>query len=126
MVEFDTVTAVKFEILFPTSYVIDPDDLTEEPKPVQITEIQDYLSEMTAMYGGYTISNPYGPPPVAGGYQSGDLEQNFWAMLIVPGHLMQQAVEDIKNMFNHFQDRYHQRELLAYYYPVNRYVPRHQ
>lgn len=126
MVEFDIVTSVKFEILFPTTYVIDPDDPTEEPKPVQITEIQDYLSEMTEKYGGYAISNPYGPPPLAGGYQGGPLEQNFWAMLIVPTHLMQQAVEDFKNMVSYFQERYHQRELLGYYYPVNRYVPRRQ
>ena len=66
MVQFDTQVSVKFEVLFPTTYVIDPNDPTENPKPVQITEIQDYLSDMTAKYGGYTISNPYGPPPVAG------------------------------------------------------------
>ena len=124
MAEFDTEVSVKFEILFPTTYVIDADDPTESPKPVQVTELQDYLSDMTANYGGYTISNPYGPPPVAGGYQGGALEQNFWAMLIIPSHLMHQAIEDIKNMVSFFQDRYHQRELLAYYYPVNRYVPR--
>jgi hypothetical protein len=47
-------------------------------------------------------------------------------MLIVRDHLMQQAVEDIKNMVSHFQELYQQRELLAYYYPVNRYVPRRQ
>jgi hypothetical protein len=80
---------------------------------------------MTGKYGGYTISNPYGHPPAAGGYQGGPLEQNFWAMLIIPNHLMQQAVEDIKNMVSYLQERYHQRELLAYYHPVNRYVPRH-
>ena len=75
MVEYDTVASVKFEILFPTTYVVDPDDPMEEPKAVQITEIWDYLAEMTAKYGGYTISNPYGPPPFAGGYQGGPLEQ---------------------------------------------------
>jgi hypothetical protein len=126
VLEFDTSASIKFEILFPTSYIINPDDPGEEPKPVQITEIQDYLSEMTAKYGGYTISNPYGHPPIAGGYQGEPLEQNFWAMLIVPSHLMQQAVEDIKNMVSYFQELYRQRELLAYYYPVNRYVPGRQ
>ena len=95
----------------------------EEPKAVQITEIWDYLAEMTAKYGGYTKSNPYGPPPFAGGHQGGPLEQNFWAMLIIPGHLMHRAAEDVKQMISFFKEKYHQRGILAYYYPVNRYVP---
>jgi hypothetical protein len=65
VLEFDTLASVKFEILFPTAYVNNPDDPGEEPKPVQITEIQNYLSEMTGKYVGYTVANPYGHPPVA-------------------------------------------------------------
>lgn len=53
MSELIAVPSVKFEILLPVTYV-DPADPTETPQFVQLTEIFDYLDEMTVRYGGYT------------------------------------------------------------------------
>lgn len=53
MPELIAVPSVKFEILLPVTYV-DPADPTETPQFVQLTEIFDYLDEMTVHYGGYT------------------------------------------------------------------------
>jgi hypothetical protein len=86
--KFDSVASVKFEVLLPVTYRENPDDPTETPKYVQFTEVADYLREMTAKYkqfGGYTMSNPVAPPPVAGAYQGGPQERNFWVMIrVVP------------------------------------------
>jgi hypothetical protein len=112
-------------VLFPTVY-IDPDDPTETPQYVQLTDVADYLGLMTAKYGplgGYTMSNPVAPPPYSGGWQGGPQERNFWAMIIVPDHLLNQAEEDIQRMIGDFQAKYKQKEILCYRYHVTRYIP---
>jgi hypothetical protein len=124
--KFDAVVSVKFEILLPVTYRENPDDLTETPKYVQFGDVTDYLNAMTAKYGqfgGYTMSNPVAPPPVAGVYQGGPQERNFWVMIIVPEHLLNDAQEDIQEMISDFQDKYKQKEILCYYYYVTRYRP---
>jgi len=123
--EFIVVPAVKFEIHLPATY-IDPADPTETPKFVQLAEVANYLREITAkykQYGGYTISNPFAPPPLSGGYQGGPQERSFWAMIIVPDHLLNDATQDIQQMVRFFQEKYHQAEILCYSYHVNWYKP---
>jgi hypothetical protein len=123
---FREVSSVKFEVLLPVTYREDPDDPTQEPRYVQLTEVARYLNEMTAkykQYGGYTISNPVAPPPVAGVYQGGPQERNFWVMIIVPDHLLNQAEKDVQQMISHFQTQYHQQEILCYRYHITRYQP---
>ena len=119
------VSSVKFEVLLPVTY-IDPDDPAKTPLPVQLREVARYLNRMTRRYGqfgGYTISNPVAPPPVAGSYQGGHQERNFWVMIIVPDQLLNQAEEDIQQMVSNFQGRYKQKEILCYRYHITRYMP---
>jgi hypothetical protein len=123
---FRDVSSVKFEVLLPVTYRENPDDPTETPKYVQLTEVARYLNRMTRRYeqfGGYTMSNPVAPPPVAGAYQGGPQERNFWVMIIVPDSLLNQAEKDIQQMISNFQDKYKQKEILCYRYHVTRYIP---
>jgi hypothetical protein len=122
---FTDVSSVKFEVLLPVTYT-DPDDPTETPRLVQLTEVARDLARLTRRYkqfGGYTMSNPVAPPPVSGSFQGGPQERNFWAMIIVPDSLLNQAEEDIQRMISRFQDRYKQKEILCYRYHVTRYSP---
>jgi len=126
MPEFIVVSSVKFEIVLPATYKVDPTDPTATPQFVQLTEVCQYLEDMTVKYGpygGYTISNPFAPPPFAGGYQGESPERNFWVMLIMPDHLLEQATQDILQMVRYFQEKYHQIEILCYSYHVNWYRP---
>jgi hypothetical protein len=123
--KFEVVPSVKFEVLLPTVY-IDPNDPTKTPHFVQLIEVADYLREMTARYkpfGGYTMTNPVGPPPYSGSFQGEPQERNFWAMIIVPDNFLQGAEGEIQRMIDAFQQTYHQKEILCYYYHVNRYIP---
>ena len=122
MSQFTIVPSVKFEILLPATY-IDPHDPTETPRFVQRTEVARYLVKMTEKYGGYTISNPYAPPPFEGGYEGGPRERSWLVMIIIPDHLVNEAEQDIQEMVSFFQQTYHQAEILAYHYAINRYVP---
>lgn len=122
---FVPVSSVKFEIYIPTTWV-DRGDPAQTPRPIPMTEIIRYLDDMTAKYkrdGGYTISNPYGPPPFAGGYQGGPQERSYWAILIIPEHLLNQADQDVQEMVAFFQDKYQQLEILTHRYHVYRYMP---
>lgn len=115
---------MKFELLLPASYVR-RDDPRHTPQFVQLSEIADILNDLTAKYqryGGYTISNPFGPPPLAGGYQGGPQERSFSVMVIAPDNQLNEAEQDIKRLITLFQERYYQTEILCYSHPVNRYV----
>ena len=122
MPQFRVVPSVKFEVFFPATYT-DPTDPTGTPQYVQVAEIIEYLREITVRYGGYTVSNPYAPPPYSGGYQGGPEERNFWAMIVVADDQLRLAVHDVQQMVSFFQEKYHQEEILCYYHHVNRYVP---
>jgi hypothetical protein len=116
------VSSVKFEVLLPVTYT-DPNDPTKTAHPVQLQDVAKYLSRMTAQYGGYTMSNPVGPPPYAGAFQGGSQERNFWVMIIVPDGLLNQAQDDVQQMISHFQTQYYQQEILCYCYHITRYQP---
>lgn len=117
------IPSVKFDILLPASYFV-PE--SSEQKFVQLTEVADHLAELTRKYeryGGYTMSNPYAPPPYAGGFQDEPQERTYWLMLIFPDHLLHEAWKDVEGMIRFFQETYVQTEILAYCYSVTRYMP---
>lgn len=125
MARLRLVSSVKFEIFIPVSFV-DPADPTQAPQTVNLRDVVRYLARITAKYkrdGGYTISNPFAPPPYAGAYQGGPLERSFVVILILPDPLLQQAEEDVERMISYFQTKYKQIEILAYHYSITRYVP---
>jgi hypothetical protein len=117
------VPSIKFELFIPTSYL---DKKTRQTKFVQRSEIIKHLVRMMNKYkkfGGYTISNPFAPPPYAGGYRGGPLERSTVVMLIVPDQLFAQAEQDVKDLIVTFQSKYQQLEILAYQFAVLRYMP---
>lgn len=95
------------------------------PRFVQLSEVADHLNRLTEKYqryGGYTISNPFAPPPLAGAYQGGPQERSFMVMVLVPENLLNAATQDIQQLVSLFRERYSQIEILCYSHPVNRYV----
>ena len=126
MPSFREVSSVKFEVLLPVTYRENPDDPTETPKYVQFKDVTRNLNRITRKYGqfgGYTMSNPVGPPPYAGAFQGEPQERSFLVMIIVPDSLLNQAEDDIQRMVSHFQGKYKQKEILCYRYHVTRYMP---
>ena len=117
------VPFVKFEFLFPTTY---KDPFTGQQKFIQITEITHQLIEFTRKYeeySGYTISNPFAPPPFAGEDIEGLQERTFWAMILIPDYKLNEVLEDIKKLVELFQQKFQQREILTYYHSVYRLLP---
>ena len=120
------VASVKFEILLPTTF-IDPADPSREPGYVNLTDVVNQLTELTVEFGrhgGFTYSNPFAPPPFAGTYPGEPQQElSFWVCLIIPDHLLDRASPAIQQLVLSFQQRYHQKEILAYHYSVTRFVP---
>ena len=108
----------------PASYVRPGESV---PEFVQLSEVADLLNELTGRYqrlGGYTLSNPFAPPPYSGGYQGGPQERTFSVIVIVPDNLLNEAQRDIERLIELFQERYHQTEILCCSHSVNRHVPK--
>lgn len=111
-------------MLLPASYVRPGE---RAPEFVQLSDVADLLNELTARYqrfGGYTLSNPFAPPPFSGGYQGGPQERTFLVIVIVPDNFLNEAQRDIERLVELFQERYYQTEILCCSYPVRRHVPR--
>lgn len=117
------VPSVRFEILLPASYEVPQ---TGEHRSVQLVEVAHALADLTQpfeRFGGYTMSNPYAPPPYAGAFQRDPPERNYWLMVVVPDHLLNDAQTRVEAMIRSFQENYFQTEILAHSYSVTRYMP---
>jgi len=73
--------------------------------------------------GGYSISNPSAPPPIAGSYKDSPEERSYWAMILVPESRLNEVLVTIKRKVGELQSKYNQKEILLYYYQLIRLMP---
>lgn len=121
-VEFEEVPSVKFELYLPVSYR----DEAGEIRFVQGREIIAIAEAHLAKYGqfgGYSMSNPFAPPPTAGAEIGQPQERSYWLMFILPDQLLAEARKDIEVLVRNLQTRYHQREIFTHWYTVTRLRP---
>jgi hypothetical protein len=121
-----TIPSIRFEIYLPVSYSASDPSQENNIHYVNLGEVVEYLAKMMKDYKGYegyTLSNPQGLPPLAGGYQGEELERNYYIVLVFPDHLMGRAVNDVTKMVEYFQTLFNQREIFLLHTAVMRYQP---
>ena len=113
----------RFKIFLPVTYT-DPN--TQRTKYVQLEDISYFLNDIVRKYkecGGYSISNPSAPAPIAGSYRGNPEERSYWAMILVPDNRYNEVLAMIKKKVGELQLKYNQKEILVYYYQVIRLMP---
>ena len=113
MAKLRTVPSVRFEIYLPVSYI---DRETGQEEFLQISDVSAYIAPLTAKlesFGGYSISNPYAAPSIAGGFHDEPQERNYWLMFLVPDQKLPALEPDVKAMISFFQKKYNQHEIFT-------------
>lgn len=120
------IPCIRFEIYLPVNYQAQTSSEEDNIQYVNLGEVVIYLAKMMKkykQYGGYTVSNPQGSPPLSGGYQGEELERNYYIVLVIPDHLVTQAQNDVTEMVEYFQKLFNQREIFLLHNSVVRYLP---
>lgn len=76
---------------------------------------------MRKAYGGVTLSNPAGPPPLRGYWEDKgrvEIDELMAIMVLVPLSQQQRAVRDFTRWRRQLEHRYHQKIVLVMYHPV--------